>query len=71
MSRIQFLVLDHDKAFVGDFISPALIVGIDDLAGHWVDELMTQSVAGPVADLPEGHLLFRGDRRVKTRESFR
>jgi hypothetical protein len=34
MSRIQFLVLDHDKAFVGDFISPALIVGIDDLAGH-------------------------------------
>jgi hypothetical protein len=50
---------------VADFISPTLVMGFDYLAADRVDELMTQSVAGTAADLPEGYLLFRGDRRVK------
>jgi hypothetical protein len=40
-------------------------MGVDYLAGHRVYELMTESIAGLAADLPERDLFFRRDRRVK------
>jgi hypothetical protein len=42
---LQLLFLHHDKEVVADFISPTLVMGFDYLAGDWIDQLATQSVA--------------------------
>ena len=63
--RVQLFVLDPDINALFDLVASPLVVGIDRIAGLFVDQLLTEAVAGFLIDLPEGDALGRGCRCVQ------
>jgi hypothetical protein len=64
-NRLELFVLDLQVHALVDFVATTLIVGIDWLAGLFVDQLLTKAVPGFLVDLPESDSLARRGRRVE------
>jgi hypothetical protein len=63
LQRLDLFVFDLDVDALVDLVTAALVGRLDHLAGHVVDELLPQAVAGQLVDLAEGHALRTGGRR--------
>jgi hypothetical protein len=63
--RVKLFVLDADVNALFDFVAAPLVVGVDRIAGLFVDKLLTEAVAGFLINLPEGDALGRGCRGVQ------
>ena len=57
--RLELVVLDHEVRALGIFEAPALVRGLDGLAGFVVDQLLAQTIAGFLVDLAKRHALAR------------
>ena len=64
--RLDLLVLDLDVDVLVDLVAADLVGRLDRLAGHVVDQLLAQPVAGLLVDLPERHPLAGGGGAVNT-----
>jgi hypothetical protein len=57
LDRFELLVLDDQVLPPGDLVASAPVLGVNWLAGFFIDELLTQPIAGRLVDLPEGDAL--------------
>src|SRR5439155_23693091 len=71
LNGFEFVGLDLDVDALVDFVTPALILGLDRLARLFVDQLLTQAIAGLLVDLPKRDALGRrggGTESDRTRD---
>jgi hypothetical protein len=71
LDGFELVVVDFDVHALVDFVAPALVLGFDRLARPFVDQLLAQTVAGLLVDLPKRDALGRGSggtERDRTRD---
>ena len=59
LDRFDLLVLDHEIFVFRIFVTAALVLRLDRLARHLVDELLAKAIAGLLVDLTEGDAIAR------------
>ena len=62
---LELLILNDEKLTLADLVAPALLVGVDDLTGDSVYQLLSQAVSGCLVNLPEGNAVARIDCGVE------
>src|SRR5213078_1073669 len=65
LDRFELGILDDEVLAFGDLVAAAFVFGGDRLAGLFIDELLSQAIAGGLVDLPERDALGGRARRMQ------
>src|SRR6266516_4842088 len=65
LARFELGLLHDEVLALGDLVAAAFVFGGDRLAGLFIDELLAQTIAGGLVDLPQRDTLGRRAGRVQ------
>jgi hypothetical protein len=65
LDSFELRILDDEILALGDLVAAAFVFGDDRLAGFFINELLAQTIAGSLVDLPKCDALSRRASRMQ------